>query len=107
HRRDVFARHHAALDRIDELEALPGRVRLDLEHDVPVLALAAGLANELAFAVFDDLADRFAIGHLGLAHVGLDAELTPHAVDDDLQVQLAHAGDDGLARFLVGLDAER
>ncbi len=29
------------------------------------------------------------------------------AVDDDLEVQLAHAGDDGLAGLLVGADAER
>jgi len=27
--------------------------------------------------------------------------------DDDVEVQLAHAGDDGLARLLVGADAER
>jgi hypothetical protein len=36
-----------------------------------------------------------------------DAEFALHAVDDDLEVQLAHAGDDGLARFLVGAHAER
>ena len=29
-----------------------------------------------------------------------------HAVDDDLEVQLAHAGDDGLAGVLVGADLE-
>jgi hypothetical protein len=33
----------------------------------------------------------------GLPDVGLDLELALHAVDDDLEVQLAHAGDDGLA----------
>ena len=107
HRRDVLARHHAALDRVDELEALAGFLRLDLEHDVAVLALAARLAHELAFGVVDRLADGFAVGHLRLADVGFHAELALHAVDDDFEVQLAHAGDDGLARFLVGLDAER
>jgi hypothetical protein len=78
-----------------------------LKHNVTVLALTAGLAHELAFAVFDRLADGFAVGHLGLAHVGFHAEFTLHAVNDDFQVQLAHTGDDGLARFFVGLDAER
>ena len=48
-----LARHHAALDGIDELEALALLLRLDLELDVAVLALAAGLAHELAFDVFD------------------------------------------------------
>jgi hypothetical protein len=86
---------------------LPGSLRLELQHDVAVLALAARLAHELAFGIFDRLADRFAVGHLRLAHVGFHAEFALHAVDDDFQVQLAHAGDDGLARFFVGLDAER
>ena len=51
--------------------------------------------------------DRLAVGHLRLADVGFHAELALHAVDDDFQVQLAHAGDDGLAGFLVGAHAER
>src|SRR3546814_11993053 len=61
HGGDVFARHHAALDGIDEFEALAGFVRLDLEHNVAVLTLTAGLANELAFAAFHRLADGFAV----------------------------------------------
>ena len=52
---------------------------------------------------FRRLADRLAVGHLRLADVRLHLELAPHAVDDDLQVQLAHAGDDGLAGLLVGV----
>ena len=51
-------------------------------------------------------ADRLAVGHLRLADVGLDLELAAHAVDQDLQVQLAHAGDDRLAGLLVVLDLE-
>lgn len=42
-----------------------------------------------------------------LAHVGLDLELALHAVDEDVQVQLAHALDEGLAGPAVLLDAER
>ncbi len=52
-------------------------------------------------------ADGLAVSHLRLADVGFDLELALHAVDDDLEVQLAHAGDDGLAGFLVGVHAER
>jgi hypothetical protein len=107
HRGDELARHHAALDGVDELEALARLLRFDLQHHVTVLALAARLAHELAFDVGHRLADGLAVGHLRLADVGLDAELALHAVDDDFQVQLAHAGDDGLATFLVGAHAER
>ena len=53
------------------------------------------------------LLERLAVGDLRLADRCLDAELALHAVDDDLEVQLAHAGDDRLAGLLVGAHAER
>ena len=50
--------------------------------------------------------DRLAVGDLGRAHVALDLELALEAVDDDLEVELAHAGDDRLTGLLVGVGAE-
>ena len=47
-----------------------------------------------------------AVGDLRAADVGLDLVLAHHAVDQHLEVQLAHAGDLGLAGLLVGLDLE-
>src|SRR5690606_377855 len=101
-RGDVFARNHTALDGVDELDALAGFVGFDLQHHVAILTLTTRLAHELAFGIFDGLADGFAVGHLGLADVGFDTEFALHAVNDDFQVQLAHTGDDGLTRFFVG-----
>src|SRR5207302_10582808 len=103
--RDEFLRYPAALDAVDEFVAL-ARLRLELEPDVAVLAAAARLLDELALH-FERLLEGLAVGHLRLAHRGLDAEFALHAVDDDLEVQLAHARNDGLARFLVGMHAER
>src|SRR5262249_25412290 len=40
------------------------------------------------------------------AHVRVDVELPLEAVDNDLQVELAHAGDEGLAGLLVAADTE-
>ena len=57
-------------------------------------------------SAFDFLADGLAIGDLRLAHIGLHVELAHHAVDDDLQVELAHAFDDGLAAVGIGADPE-
>ena len=54
----------------------------------------------------DGLAGGLAVGDLRLADVAVDLELAAQAVDDDLQVQLAHAGDDGLAGLVVGVDLE-
>ncbi len=85
---------------------LPRSSGRTLTIDVAVLAAATGLLDELAFAV-RRLGDRFAIGDLRLAGVRLHLELAQHAVADDFQVQLAHAGDDRLAGFFVGEDAER
>ena len=53
-----------------------------------------------------DLGDGLAVRHLRLADGGDDAELALHAVDEDLEVQLAHAGDHGLAGLFVGANAE-
>src|ERR687890_842048 len=85
------AAHRQWLERDLHLRELPG----------PTGLLLVGVV-----VLLDGLADRLAVGHLRLAHVGLDLELTPHAVDEDLQVQLPHAGDDRLAGLLVELDLE-
>ena len=60
-----------------------------------VLAATAGLANELAF-LLDRFANRLAIRHLRLTDVRLDPELALHAIDDNVEVQLAHPGNDRL-----------
>ena len=83
----------------------PGR-RLEVDDDVAELAAAAGLADEARLDLLDVLADRLAVGDLRLADVGVDFELAQHAVDDHLEVELAHAVDQRLAGFLVGFDPE-
>ena len=69
-------------------------------------AAAARLADKLALDLHL-LADGFLVGDLRLADVRLDAEFALHPVDDDFQVQLAHAADDRLPSLLVRGDAER
>src|SRR5699024_1806186 len=100
-RRDVLLGDGAAHDGVDKLVALLG-VGLDADLDVAVLALTAGLAGVLVVHI-GGAADGLFVGHLGLAHVGLHLEFAQQAVHDDLQVELAHAGDDGLAGLLVGV----
>src|SRR3990167_60161 len=101
-----LARDRAALDGVHELEALADILRLELDDHVAVLTAATGLLDEAVFLIHG-LADGFAVRDLRLADIGLDAEFAPHALDDDLEMQLAHAGDDGLAGLLVGVYAER
>src|ERR1700694_3626830 len=84
----------------DEAAAALARLRVDLH--VPVLSPTAGLAHEASGAVGASV-NCFAVGHLRLAHVGVDPELPCETVDNDLQVQLTHPGDDVLAGLLVGV----
>src|SRR5207248_544527 len=95
-RRDELGRDGTTLDLVDEVEALARR-RLEVDLDDAELARAAGLAHEAALDVPGLALDGLAVGHLRAADVGLDRELALHAVDQHLEVQLAHAGDDGLA----------
>ena len=105
-RGDVLLRDHPAGDLVHELVAPARAGRLEADHHVAVLAPAAGLADVALLDLLDRLADGLPVGHLGLAHVGVDPELAQHPVDQHLEVELAHARDDGLAGLLVGVDPE-
>src|SRR4030095_5887490 len=95
-----FLAETLSLDLPVELEARATRERLELGDHVAPLALAAGLADVTALGL-DRLGDGLAVRHLRTPHVGGDFEFAPHAVDDDLKVQLPHPGDERLRRFGV------
>ena len=57
-----------------------------------VHTVAAGLLDVLAFDLLNRLLNALAVGDLRVADVGLDLELALHAVDENLQVELAHPG---------------
>ena len=84
----------------------PASERLELHLDARELAGTTGL-----FLVREvDLgrtADLLTIRHLRLADIGLNLELALQAVDQDVEVKLAHALHDRLAGFKIGFDAER
>ena len=63
--------------------------------------MTAGLTDVAAFAL-GRAANGLAVGDLGLADGGFHLELTQQTIHDDFQMQLAHAGDDGLTGLLIG-----
>src|SRR6478735_6385257 len=94
--RDVLARDAATGDGVDELVAattvgVDARGGLDADDDAGVLAGATRLLLVGVLDLLDRLADGLAVGDLRLADVGLDVELAAHAVDQDVEVELAHA----------------
>src|SRR5699024_17775 len=106
---DVLLRDAATGDLVLELvqlAALLGVERLEGDLHLRELAGATGLLLVGEVVLLDRLADGLAVGDLRLADVRLDLELTLHPVDEDVQVQLTHAGDDRLARLLVEADLE-
>src|SRR4030095_12086612 len=50
--------------------------------------------------------DRLAVGDLRLSHVGLDLELTTHAINENLQGELTPARDNRLTGFVMGVSLE-
>src|SRR5690606_11881946 len=104
-RSDELLGDHAADDRVLEDEARAVLRGADLDPAVTEHAAAARLLDVLALGA-NRLGDRLALGDLRVPHVALDLELALEAVDDDLEVQLAHAGDDGLPGLRVREGAE-
>ena len=104
-RGDVFLRNRATDDFVDKLVAFARLAGFNFEHAMTILATATGLADKLSVGL-DSLADRFFVGDLRGTDIGFDLELPKETVNDDVEVQFAHAGDQGLASFLVGVGAE-
>ena len=98
-----LARHRAAHDLRLELEAGATLERLELQDAWPYWPLPPVWRTKRPSAL-GRAADRLAVADLRPADVGLHLELAQHAVDDHLEVQLAHAGDAGLGALLVGAD---
>src|SRR4029079_16335350 len=94
-RRDIFARDDAALDLVEELETGAALPWDDLHLHFAELAGAARLLL-VGVGQLDRLREILAIGDLRSADIGLDLELALHAVDEDLEVELAHSLDDRL-----------
>ena len=70
-----------------------------------ILALTTGLTSVLGLLI-GLLADGLTVSDLRCADICLDLELTQQTVNDDLQMELAHTCDDGLASLFVGVGLE-
>ena len=105
-RGDEPGRDHAALDRVDELESLALRQRLDLDEAVAELPAAPGLLLVAPLRLRGPL-DRLLVRHPRRLQVDLRAEALLHPVDDHLDVDLRESGDDLLARLRIAMEVDR
>src|SRR6056297_2093864 len=103
---DVVLRHGTTDDPAFERKPFAGLGRRDRQLHFGELPRATRLLL-VRVGMLDLVGNRLAVGHLRRADVGLDLELAFQAVDQNVEVQLAHALHDRLSRLDVGLDAER
>src|SRR5262249_32289530 len=104
-RLDVFPWNRATSDCVFKDEALSW-CRLNLNFDVTILTTTTRLFL-IDFLSGGGLSDGFAIRHLRLADIRLNANLSLHAIDNDLKMQFAHARDNRLTRLLISGNIER
>ena len=96
-------RHRAAVDLHRELEAAPGRQRLEGDVAYGELAVPAGLLHVPAVALHlagERLAQRHPQRHL----FDIDAVLAVQPVDEDVGMRLAHAPQHELVRLDVAFE---
>src|SRR5215472_6879655 len=103
--RHILFRHGPADHSVFEDEARARRQWLETEPDASELTGPAGL---LLVRIIDlsRTSDRLSVGDLRRSDIRVDFELAFHPVDDDLEVQLAHSLDHGLAAFVINRDTE-
>ena len=89
-RRDILLGNVPARDGVDELKPRARLQRLDFDDSVPILTAPAGLLD-MALVDLGVPGDSLFVGNLRPAVVGLYFEFPIKPVQDDLQVQFAHA----------------
>ena len=106
HRDDKLVWDRPATDLVHKFKpGTPGQ-RLDVDETDAVLPVTAGLLHvpslRLGFGP-----DRLPVRHPRSPEHHVDAELPAEPVGGDLQVRLAHPGDDGLLHLRRAVDAQR
>src|SRR5699024_8880966 len=80
--------------------------RLESNAHASELTGTTGLLLVRVLELLDRLLDGLAVSNLRSTNVCLDLELALHAVNQNVEVQLTHTADDGLAGLLVQLHGE-
>src|SRR5690625_7531755 len=73
--------------------------RFEVHNDLRELTRTTGLLLVGVVKTNNWTTDRLAVSNLRLTNVGVNLELATHAVNENVQVQLAHTADDGVAQI--------
>ena len=105
-RRQVLPSDLAAGDLIIELESRARPRCLKTKDSVRVLPAASRLLD-VPMLMLNVSENRLAVGNLRAVRMNANAELASQPVDDDLQVELPHPGDDDFVGLKIGAHEER
>src|SRR6218665_1103343 len=102
---DVFFGNRTTGNVGFEDEAATNFTRFEADDNAGELTRTTGLLL-VGVVDFTNFGDRLAVRNLRRADVCFDFEFALHTVDDDVEVKFTHAAQNGLTRFLVGVDAQ-
>ena len=106
YRWNKFAWNHTTFNFINKLVACATWFHwFHFNHNVTVLTFTTRLFSVFVFC-FNRFTNGFTVSHLRRTHVGFYAKFALHTVNNDFQVQLTHARNNGLTRFFVCTHAE-
>jgi hypothetical protein len=102
---DELLRNGAAVNLVQELEVFL-LIRLHAKLHLGILSAATGLLL-MRVLVLGVVANGLTVGDLRFAHIRFDVEFALHALDDDLEMQFAHAGQNRLTSLGIGIHLQR
>ena len=104
-RLDVFLRNVTADNFVLNGDTCSAFLRDEVDNAVTILTASTGLTDEAHITVGFFL-QSFTVSNLRCTGIGFDLELTDQTVENDLQVQLSHTGNDGLPGIFITVDLE-
>src|SRR3546814_11648779 len=102
---NIFTRNIAALDLVDEVNALPELTRCQTKLDAAELARTTRLLF-VGIGDRDFFREGRSVGHLRTANIVLSLEFTAHDTDHDSQLKFNQSVDESRVQFWLRADRE-
>src|SRR3989344_3700580 len=100
-----FFRNRSALDSINELKTSSPLFRFYTQPNMAILSTTSGLFDVFAFGL-RFVGNSFFISNLWPANIYINPKFSLHAVNDNLQVQFTHSGNNRFRSFFITSNSE-
>ncbi len=103
HGRNIFFRYDTACSFIFKNKTASRFAFFQSQYNMSELAATTGLTDK-AFFNFSRSVQGFTVGNHWFPNIAFHSEFPAHSVDENLQMKLTHAGNDGLACLFIDTD---